>query len=652
MDSTIYSSPAGLRLRQLALALSITCGTFLTLHSAMAGVPTLTQPVPYHSGLTGVEAAQWFHGRSIGMQADRIISSERDGIVLQDAQANAWARLPGSYGMIDHRTGSKGLLLAAFDASLQQAVLRFLPAGSRAWEDAVVLPKPEFKIEGICLYEDDSRNAFLFLTGKQGLGEQWLVARDEQPLSTPRLVRRLSTPPESEYCQVDDAGAEMLINEETIGIWSYPAGDEAPLERRLADIVQPHGEIEKAVAGLAVVPGGLLALDPEAGRLHLYKKQDGNWQHQAALPLTGLIEPQGMSVRGTSAGKWDVLLHDDSGLHTARLDWQLPAPERAAPILALPALVQTEPVPSLGDAADDPAIWLNSRQPERSRILATDKRGGLVVYDLEGRIVQDLRVGRQNNIDVRSGFLLAGRQVDLAVSSNRDHNSLHAFAIDSDSGELTDIGQVSTPLKEIYGLCMFKSGEGSIYAIVNDKDGTFLQYRLNGRAGKIEGELVRRFSVPTQPEGCVADDRNERLFIGEEDVAVWALDASPTGPATFEKVIAVGEAVRDDIEGLALYQGKKRDYLVISSQGNSSYVIVEAAPPYRQRAVFRIGLNAGLGIDGVSETDGLDVTSANLGEPWQQGMLVVQDGRKRMPEGRQNFKFLPWADIARAFNLE
>jgi len=81
-------------------------------------------------------------------------------------------------------------------------------------------------------------------------------------------------------------------------------------------------------------------------------------------------------------------------------------------------------------------------------------------------------------------------------------------------------------------------------------------------------------------------------------------------------------------------------------------VIVEAAPPYRQRAVFRIGLNAGLGIDGVSETDGLDVTSANLGEPWQQGMLVVQDGRKRMPEGRQNFKFLPWADIARAFNLE
>lgn len=64
-----------------------------------------------------------------------------------------------------------------------------------------------------------------------------------------------------------------------------------------------------------------------------------------------------------------------------------------------------------------------------------------------------------------------------------------------------------------------------------------------------------------------------------------------------------------------------------------------------------MGFNTDLGIDGVSETDGLDVTSVNLGEPWHQGMLVVQDGRNRMPVENQNFKYVPWSDIADQLGL-
>ena len=55
---------------------------------------------------------------------------------------------------------------------------------------------------------------------------------------------------------------------------------------------------------------------------------------------------------------------------------------------------------------------------------------------------------------------------------------------------------------------------------------------------------------------------------------------------------------------------------------------------------------------GASETDGLDVTSAHLGGIWNTGMLVVQDGRKRMPEDRQNYKYLPWTAVAKALGLE
>ena len=43
--------------------------------------------------------------------------------------------------------------------------------------------------------------------------------------------------------------------------------------------------------------------------------------------------------------------------------------------------------------------------------------------------------------------------------------------------------------------------------------------------------------------------------------------------------------------------------------------------------------------------------SANLGGPWSAGLLVVQDGRKRLPESTQNFKLVPWAEVAKALGL-
>src|SRR2546426_138438 len=46
--------------------------------------------------------------------------------------------------------------------------------------------------------------------------------------------------------------------------------------------------------------------------------------------------------------------------------------------------VETAPVPHDGDAADDPAIWIHPSDPAQSTIIGTDKRGGLVVYDLLG----------------------------------------------------------------------------------------------------------------------------------------------------------------------------------------------------------------------------------------------------------------------------
>jgi 3-phytase len=337
------------------------------------------------------------------------------------------------------------------------------------------------------------------------------------------------------------------------------------------------------------------------------------------------------------------------------------SPLKALNWVEVKPLVQTDLMPSFGDAADDPAIWVHPTNASQSRVLGTDKQGGLAVYDLQGKELQYLAVGRLNNVDIRTGFNLNGVLVDLAVASNRDHNSLHLFSINRETGHIATLGEQPTTIQDIYGICMYKDAKSRFYAIVNDKDGTFEQHLLTVVGGQIVANKVRSFKVATQPEGCVVNDQTAQLFVGEEDEAVWALSADADVPATMTKVIGTNAAVHADIEGIAYYQanpqnGTQQNYLVISSQGNDSYVVLEATPPYKLRGTFSIGINVALGIDGASETDGLEVTSADLSGnnsgPWRLGMLVVQDGRKRIPEGRQNFKYVPWTAIAEALNLE
>ena len=583
---------------------------------------------------------------------DRLAVSKRDGLRLLDAQGKTLSQIAGSFVGLDSRPLGDNVLVASQDKAKQQVALFSLDPKTREWQTPTYLPKRDYAVNGVCLYRDQASNVYLFTVGEEGKGEQWLVAADSKQLAAPLLVRSLPMPPQAKFCQVEDAAQQLFVNEENVGWWAYPAHAESDVERLPVAIVEPFGNVKKAAGAMAVVPGGVLGLDPEAAQLNLYQQQGKRWSPVASLALDGVTEPEHLALRETAKGL-DVLVQDGATnrLFEGVLNWKA-TPVALPPVLpVVKPLVQTDVVMSQGDAADDPAIWVNPKNPAQSRVLGTNKQQGLEVYDLQGKRVQHLPVGRLNNVDVRPGFTLGSRTVDLAVATNRDHNSLSVFSIDRDSGELKAVGEIATPVKDIYGLCLFKAPSGEIYSFANDKDGTFVQHRLFAKGDQVQGELVRQFKVPTQPEGCVADDQRQRLFLGEEDVAVWAVDARPDQPATLTSVIKVGEQVHDDIEGLALYQTEKDNYLVISSQGNDSYVVVDAEPPFALRGAFRVGVNAEAGIDGTSETDGLDVTSANLGGPWSKGMLVVQDGRKRMPEQAQNFKYIPWSEVAKALRL-
>ncbi|QHF03078.1 phytase [Pseudomonas asturiensis] len=582
----------------------------------------------------------------------RLAASIKNGLLLLDEQGLQRAQLQGSFQGLDSRASGSQVLVATLDNARQQAMLTRLNADRRGWSKPVYLPVRDYSVAGLCLYRDEASNLFVFLIGEEGKGEQWLVGAGDQLSDTPRLVRNLPLPPNAEFCQVDDTAHQLYVDEQNLGWWAYPAHPEADFVRQPVALREPFGEIKQAAGAMAIVPGGLLALDPKGKALHLYQQQAQGWTPVGELSLMNLKKPEGLSVNQGKEGL-QLLVNDNDGerLYQGTLGWT-PTPVAAPPALPVVApTAQTQPVARQGDAADDPAIWVHPQKPALSRVLGTNKKQGLLAYDLSGKQLQSLPVGRLNNVDVRPGFMLGKQKVDLAVASNRDRNSLSLFSIDRSTGELRAAGEIPTPLAEIYGVCLFKPASGELYAFANGKDGSFLQYRLSAPDGKAQGELVRRFKVETQPEGCVADDQRQRLFLGEEDVGVWEVDARADQPATLSSVIKVGDVLHADVEGLAFYQSEQHDYLVISSQGNDSYVVVDAEPPYALRGAFRVGLNAQAGIDGTSETDGIEVTSTPLGGAWSRGMLVVQDGRKRMPEQAQNFKFVPWADVVKTLSL-
>jgi 3-phytase len=322
-------------------------------------------------------------------------------------------------------------------------------------------------------------------------------------------------------------------------------------------------------------------------------------------------------------------------------------------IVATPqARAQTVPVPSRGDAADDPAIWVHPTDPARSLILGTDKQGGLHVYNLDG--TQHQLVGdksRPNNVDVLYGYRLGGNEVDLAVASTRSDQArgVKVWRIDAKTRTLADVTEGSVLKvfggREPYGLCTYRSAkDGKPYFFVNAKSGEVEQHLLlDAGQGKVRSRKVRTLRLKSQPEGCVADGELGHLYIGEESVGVWKFPAEPDAGTQGKLIAKVGRhGLKADVEGLTIYHATGgKGYLIVSSQGNNTFKV------YTREGdnAFVLTIDpAGGKIDDVNDTDGICVTSCPTSKAFSKGLFVVQDGTNA--RGNQNFKLYAWEDIA------
>lgn len=306
------------------------------------------------------------------------------------------------------------------------------------------------------------------------------------------------------------------------------------------------------------------------------------------------------------------------------------------------AAVESEPVPHAGDAADDPAIWVHPTEPGQSTIIVTDKLGGLAVYDLAGKQLQYLPDGRLNNVDLRDHFPLGGKLVTLVTASNRSDNTIAVYRVDPATRLLERVAARTLVTYPAYGACMYRSAVTSTYYyIVTSHDGTAEQWRLfdNGQ-GKVDAAKVRTLKLATQTEGCVADDQLGRLYIAEEDTGIWKFGADPDSGTDHTLIAPTGRAghLTAEVEGLAIAYGSgDTGYLMASSQGNSTFAVYHRDGDNAYIGSFSIV--DGFGIDGVSDTDGIDVTTANLGDAFPQGVFVAQDGTNG--SRNQNVKLVP-----------
>ncbi len=581
-----------------------------------------------------------------------LLASEKRGLVLVSASGEEKLALDG--GTVERfalqKLAEDSWLVAMYNEDSAELQLRLVDMEEGSPRIRYLAAMATSAPQAAMCFSRQGGRTHLFAIDENGLGHEYVVHPREQAWEFTG-VRPLYFGEQVSSCVVDDRNGKILVAQPPLGIWSLNADAEMDEER----------EVFAAAADLSQDAFGGLWLDDASGNLWLTAGErvlafNINTPRQAPHFVETLAEIEPVSA-AVQQGALLALAEESDQVHRFAITLPEPAAEIQAfrgpvEIPRVRASGQTAPVASGGDAADDPAIWVNPVNPSASLILGTDKKSGLSVYDLNGKLLEHFAVGRVNNVDLRP--MQHGKFVAIAAASNRTDPGVSLFGITA-GGVVEHLGLRNLEMDDPYGLCVYRKG-ADLMTWVSDKEGPLQLLQIVPGTGDVDWSLKKIASLPvaSQVEGCVVDDEQQMLFFGEEDGGIWRLDiaAFAAGEAKPQLIAPVdGERLAADVEGMGFYHASDKSYLVVSSQGNNSYALF-SRDGSQFVGHFKVDINLDKNLDGSSETDGLEVSSAALGSQYPQGLLVVQDGRNRMPSQSQNFKLVSWADIAETLKLQ
>jgi 3-phytase len=312
---------------------------------------------------------------------------------------------------------------------------------------------------------------------------------------------------------------------------------------------------------------------------------------------------------------------------------------------------------------DDPAIWIDPENPERSLVLGTYKGtgsadrgprdGALYAFDLSGAIVKEKTIrglSRPNNVDVEYGLEMQGGPVDIAVVTERRANRIRVYRLPDmvaiDGGGIAVFE--GEPHREPMGIALYRRPrDGSVFAIVSRKRGPvkggyLWQYRLeDAGGGQVRGVKVRQFgewSGTKEIEALVVDDALGYVYGSDERVGVRKYHADPDRPdANEELALFATEGFKEDREGLSIYEvTDTTGYIIVSDQSANTFHVFtregEPGEPHHHEQLKTIRL-------ATLDSDGSDVTNRWLGDAYPGGLFVAMSD-----EGR--FHYYSWSAIA------
>jgi 3-phytase len=305
---------------------------------------------------------------------------------------------------------------------------------------------------------------------------------------------------------------------------------------------------------------------------------------------------------------------------------------------------------------DDPAIWINPNDATKSLIIGTDKDtdGGLYAFDLEGKIIAKSEVlKRPNNVDIAYGFVLDGKKVGIAVTTERESNTIRVFSLPDlkpiDNGGIAVFdGELQ---RDPMGIALYtRASDNAIFAIVGRKNGpsgTYLwQYQLaDGGNGKVGATVVRKFgqySSKKEIEAIAVDNELGVVYYCDEQFGIRKYKADPALNDNTELALFGQKDFKADNEGIAIYKTTATTgYILVSNQQENTFMVYPREGDNGDSNKY--SLLAEIPTSTI-ECDGADVTSLNLGGQFQKGMFVA------MSNG-MTFHFYNWEDLQKRIDL-
>ena len=284
---------------------------------------------------------------------------------------------------------------------------------------------------------------------------------------------------------------------------------------------------------------------------------------------------------------------------------------------------------------DDPAIWINSNDVSKSLIIGTDKDtdGGLYAFDLNGKIIGKSEVlKRPNNVDIAYGFVIDGKKIDIAVTTERENNTIRIFSLPDlkpiDNGGIAVFdGELE---RDPMGISLYtRASDNAIFAIVGRKtgpSGAYLwQYQLtDGGNGKVGANVVRKFgqySGKKEIEAIAVDNELGVVYYCDEQFGIRKYKADPALNDNTELALFGQKDFKADNEGIAIYKTSSiTGYILVSNQQANTFMVYPRegvnGNPNDYKLLAEIPTST-------IECDGADVTSINLGGQYKNGLFVA-----------------------------